>query len=56
MIYMKEVIVIKGKYKGRKGKATMQNELGLVMFYPEEGIHPYRVCIKAEDIKILNED
>ena len=51
---MKEVIIIKGEYKGRKGKATMQNELGLVMFYPEEGIHPYRVCLSSEEVEELS--
>ena len=40
--------------KGRKGKATMPNELGLVMFYPEEGIHPYRVCLSREEVEELS--
>lgn len=51
---MREVIVIKGKYEGRKGKATIPNKLGLVMFYPEEGIHPYRVCLANEEVKELS--
>ena len=28
---------------------------GNVMFYPKEGIHPYRVCIGAEEVQLIKE-
>ena len=43
--------VIDGNYKGRIGRATEPNKLNLVMFYPIEGTHPYRVCLSADNIK-----
>jgi hypothetical protein len=33
---------------GRVGKATLPNELGLVMFYTIEGEYPYRICLPKE--------
>lgn len=49
----KNVIVISGKYKGRKGVADFNNtcKTGNVMFYPIEGIHPYRVCLSVNDVR-----
>ena len=44
-------IVINGEYRGREGKATKVNKYGLVMFYPKEEIHPYRVTLKEKDIQ-----
>ena len=35
---MKYAKVVKGDYVGRTGKATMPNEYGLVMFYPNNYI------------------
>lgn len=55
MEQMKEAQVINGKYAGRAGKATLANKYGLVMFYPVEGIHPYRVCLKVTDIQYKDE-
>lgn len=49
-------IVIKGKYTGREGYFTDENYLGLVMFYPKEGIHPYRVCLERTDIILINKE
>lgn len=43
--------VISGKYAGRIGKGTNPNEFGLVMFYPVEGIHPYRVCLPISNLE-----
>lgn len=50
---MKQAIVVEGKYLGRLGKATGPNKYGNVMFYPIEGIHPYEVCLKAEQIRFV---
>ena len=47
--------VIKGKYSGRIGKATRPNSLGLVMFYPIEGVHPYCVCLKHDEIEYITQ-
>lgn len=52
---MRKAIVIKGEYKGRIGEATEINKVGNVMFYPKEGILPYRVCLGADEIKFINE-
>ena len=53
---MRKAKVVNGEYKGRGGEATEVNEVGNVMFYPEEGIHPYRVCLNIRDIKFLDGD
>ena len=50
---MKQAIVVSGRYLGRIGKATEPNQYGNVMFYPIEGIYPYRVCLKAEQIHFI---
>lgn len=42
--------VISGKYTGRVGYCEFFNH-GTVMFYPAEGIHPYRVCLRQNEIK-----
>ena len=49
----KSVIVISGKYHGRIGMADFTNteKTGNVMFYPIEGIHPYRVCLNANEVQ-----
>ena len=49
----KSVVVISGKYEGRIGIADFTNtkKTGNVMFYPVEGIHPYRVCLDAKSVK-----
>lgn len=50
---MKKAIVICGQYSGRIGNATEPNKHGNVMFYPIEGIYPYRVCLKANHVKFI---
>ena len=54
---MKKVKVISGEYTGREGVADFSNtqKTGNVMFYPKEGIHPYRVCLGVEEIQIVRE-
>ena len=54
---MKRVKVIAGDYKNREGMADFSNtpKTGNVMFYPKEGIHPYRVCIGAEEVQLIAE-
>lgn len=49
-------VVINGKYTGREGYFTDVNKYGLVMFYPNEGIHPYRVCLEVNDIKLIRKE
>ena len=53
----KNVIVISGEYKGRIGIADFTNtkKTGNVMFYPVEGIHPYRVCLDAKSVKKVDD-
>lgn len=42
-------------YVGRRGFIkTPPNELGLVMFYTEEGCNPYRVCVCYSDLEVIN--
>ena len=53
---MRKAKIINGEYKGRIGEATEVNKVGNVMFYPVEGIHPYRVCLGVEDIEFLDGD
>lgn len=48
--------VISGKYSGRIGFGEKPNQLGLVMFYPIEGIHPYRVCLSASELEEIKDD
>ena len=50
---MEKAVVINGKYTGRIGNATKPNKYGNVMFYPAEGIHPYRVCLTMGDIQFI---
>lgn len=45
--------VISGEYKGRIGIGTLPNYLGLVMFYPQEGQYPYRVCLSKNILRKL---
>lgn len=54
---MRRVKVIAGDYKNREGMADFSNtpKTGNVMFYPKEGIHPYRVCIGAEEVQLIAE-
>ena len=49
----RRVVVVKGDYKGRVGKADFSNvhKTGNVMFYPVEGEYPYRVCLNKEDVQ-----
>ena len=49
----KSVVVISGEYKGRTGIADFTNtkKTGNVMFYPVEGIHPYRVCLDEKSVR-----
>ena len=53
---MKNVIVISGKYENRIGKADFSNtkKTGNVMFYPIEGIYPYRVCLRQEEVEKID--
>lgn len=53
---MRKAKVVNGKYKGRIGKAVETKKVGNIMFYPKEGIHPYVVCLKSENIEFLDED
>ena len=50
---LRKVVVIKGDYKGRTGKADFTNihKTGNVMFYPVEGEYPYRVCLDKGDVQ-----
>lgn len=59
MIQFKEGMfkVIEGKYTGRIGKieANLKGEkIGNCMFYPVEGVHPYRVCLSLDSIKRIS--
>ena len=47
---MKIYRVVSGKYAGRIGHCVF-NRHGLVMFYPIEGTHPYRVCLAKNEIE-----
>ena len=51
----RRVVVVKGDYKGRVGKADFSNahKTGNVMFYPVEGEYPYRVWLNKEDVQEL---
>ena len=46
---MKKCKVIKGKYAGREGKCE-KTQYGTVMFYPNEGRAPYRVCLMKNEV------
>lgn len=46
--------VVSGKYSGRIGFGEKPNQFGLVMFYPVEGIHPYRVCLWASELEEIS--
>ena len=49
-----QYIVISGKYKGRIGKLEanlLGEKIGNCMFYPIEKEHPYRVCLKLNEVK-----
>lgn len=46
---MKDCKVIKGKYAGRAGKCE-KTRYGTVMFYPNEGRAPYRVCLMENEV------
>ena len=51
---MVNVLVVKGNYKGRIGMADFTpSKYGNVMFYPQEGSNPYRVCLKTEDVVVI---
>ena len=47
---MKMYRVVSGKYAGRIGRCEF-SKYGSVMFYPIEGIHPYRVCLMANEVE-----
>ena len=51
----KKMRVAQGEfYVGRIGYIhTAPNDTGLVLFYPQEGIHPYCVWLKYEDLEEL---
>lgn len=44
--------VINGEYKGRIGYCQ-HTKYGTVMFYPIEGMHPYRVCLGVDAVEEL---
>lgn len=46
---MEKYRVISGKYEGRIGYGKV-TKYGSVMFYPIERIHPYRVCLMANEV------
>jgi hypothetical protein len=48
--------VIKGKYVGKIGKVEACKNDSHVMFYPIEGKNPYRVCLRKEDVKEIEND
>ena len=50
---MRKCRVIKGKYAGLVGISTEINAYGNVMFYPERGFNPFRVCLKADYIEYI---
>ena len=48
---MKKMKVIAGQYEGKIGYIySKPNYLDLVMFYPVEGSHPYRVCLEYKNL------
>lgn len=47
---MKMYHVVSGKYAGRIGHCEF-GKYGSVMFYPIEGIHPYRVCLIEKEVE-----
>lgn len=47
---MKMYRVVCGKYAGRIGHCEFSKN-GSVMFYPFEGIHPYRVCLMKDEVE-----
>jgi hypothetical protein len=47
-------MIIKGEYSGLEGLATPMNVYGNVLFYPNDGIEPYRLCLKIEYVKYLD--
>jgi hypothetical protein len=49
-ISMKMYRVLSGKYVGRVGRCEF-SKYGSVMFYPIEGIYPYRVCLMANEVE-----
>jgi hypothetical protein len=49
-------MVIRGEYVGREGHFTEVNKYGNVMFYPVEGKHPYRVCLRHNDVKEVKKE
>ena len=48
---MSKCRVISGKYTGRVGYCEV-SQYGSVMFYPIEGVYPYRVCLMASEVEI----
>lgn len=48
-------IVTNGECTGRIGVATVPNKSGNVMFYPNEGMYPYRICKSLSDIEYIND-
>ena len=48
---MSKCRVISGKYAGRIGHCKT-TKYGSVMFYPIEGVHPYRVCLMEHEVEI----
>lgn len=47
-------IIVNGDCAGRVGAATKPNKYGNVMFYPIEGVNPYRICKILSDIEYIN--
>lgn len=46
--------VVSGRYEGREGfifGAIPGNDLKCVLFYPKEGIHPYRVAMRPSELE-----
>lgn len=50
--------IIDGKYKGRKGRIEadlLGEKYGNCMFYSIEGKFPYRICLRLEQIRKIND-
>lgn len=47
-------VIKEGIYKGRIGKLETNlkgEKIGNCMFYPIEGIHPYRICLDLSSVE-----
>lgn len=49
---MKECRVVSGRYQGRNGYGEV-SKYNTVMFYPNDGMGPYRVCLMANEVEFF---